>query len=695
MRITPTQRLTIAALSTLNFAAAQALADVYTWNLTAASAFPHYEWNIPANWTPNTAFPNAAGDVANLNINIAGTQTIRLQQDITVGILNLGDLDGTHATTISTGTGTNTLTFDNGVSNAELNVENAGTIGNTISAPIALSSDLIVNLKASTVTTNRASLTMSGGLTLNGNTMTIIGGMKFAGQTGPGGGDGIQMTISGADVLVGNGTIINNSDSPVVISGDKALFTGTLVANGQAFGNDGNSGTFTLNHGASVRNAAEIIINGAHDGSIHLGAKLQIGTGSAQAPSANQRLSQNRITMNGGFLNDAGLALSAGNTGFLQQDNVANFNFNSAFSWVNVAASTASAGNLLNVATVERGEGATAFFRASAPSTGSDSQTVIHQMRAANGASLVVGSTATSGTATRIIPWMVASTNVSNNGIFGFATYDAAEGFRALRTGEFATAMTAGANVQTGAAFNALASDMTINSLVYGNAGIVSMDLVTPVGRVVTINSGALAFTTNGGSIGVAGNADGRAGTIAFGAAEGLIFTAFNNTNGIGAVLTGTGGLTKGGTGTLVLTGLNTISGDTHVSGGTLQVGDANFSSRIGSGDVRVHTGATLRIMATNAAVDLIGDDMIVYLDAFGLFNGKMDLGAGIMETVGGLYLGGVPQAAGTWGSTASAAQFQNDTFFSGTGILNVVPEPASMLLLAAGSLLMGVRRRA
>ncbi len=673
-----------AACAALILAAAPALAADATWNQTAAAT---YDWNVTANWLPNSTFPNGAGETANLNINIAGAQTIRLQQAIALGILNIGDLDGLSTTTVSTGTGTNTLTFDSGSSvAAQINVENAGTIGNTISAPIALNSDLTINLKPSTTVGNRQSLTLSGGMNLGSRTVTIVGGYK-------GTSDGTQMTISGTDTLVGGGTIINNSDSPVFITGDKSLFTGTLVANGQGLGSDANAGTFSLTS-ASVRNAAEIIINGAHDGTNQLGGKLQIGTGSTLSPPANQRLTQNRITINGGFLNDAGVPLTAGNTGVMQQDNVANLDFNSAFSWVNVAASGTTAGNLLNVTTVERGEGATAFFRAPAPSTGTASQTVIHQMQAANGASFIVGSTATSGDSTRIIPWMIASTNTANNNSgVTFATYDAAEGFRALRAGESTAAMTAGANVVTSGTIGALASDIAINSLTYGNAATVSMDLVAPVGRIITITSGGLAITGTG-SIGVAGNGDGRAGTINFGSAEGVIFNMVANTNGIGAVLTGSGGLTKGGTGTLVLTGINTITGDTHVSGGTLQVGDANFSSRIGSGDVRVHTGATLRIMATNAAVDLIGDNKIVYLDAFGLFNGKMDLGAGIMETVGGLYLGGVLQAAGTWGSTASAAQFQNDVYFSGTGILNVVPEPASMLLLTAGSLLIAGRGR-
>jgi len=50
-----------------------------------------------------------------------------------------------------------------------------------------------------------------------------------------------------------------------------------------------------------------------------------------------------------------------------------------------------------------------------------------------------------------------------------------------------------------------------------------------------------------------------------------------------------------------------------------------------------------------------------------------IELDADVHETVGGLYFDGVPQAAGTYGSTSSAATFKSDDWFQGTGILEVV----------------------
>ena len=101
-------------------------------------------------------------------------------------------------------------------------------------------------------------------------------------------------------------------------------------------------------------------------------------------------------------------------------------------------------------------------------------------------------------------------------------------------------------------------------------------------------------------------------------------------------VLTTASPLTKTGLGTMVLTGANTYTGTTTVSGGVLVVGGNS-------------------IVNTNQVV---------------LDGGKLDLSAD--ETVGTLFFGGVQQATGTYGSTASTATFKDNTRFAGTGVLTV-----------------------
>jgi autotransporter-associated beta strand protein len=86
---------------------------------------------------------------------------------------------------------------------------------------------------------------------------------------------------------------------------------------------------------------------------------------------------------------------------------------------------------------------------------------------------------------------------------------------------------------------------------------------------------------------------------------EGVVWANGVGFNRIGARISGSGGLTKAGTGTLTLTGDNNYTGRTYVSAGTLRVGDGTFPSKLGiSGDVAVANGATLALLSPNAIND-------------------------------------------------------------------------------------------
>ena len=108
----------------------------------------------------------------------------------------------------------------------------------------------------------------------------------------------------------------------------------------------------------------------------------------------------------------------------------------------------------------------------------------------------------------------------------------------------------------------------------------------------------------------------------------------------ISSEITGGGSLTKEGTGRLLLTVSNSFSGLTTVSNGTLH---AAVTNSLGTGDLNIISGATVEVPA------------------------------GVMVAVAALSFDGVVQSPGTYGATGSGANIINDTYFLGTGIVNVL----------------------
>ena len=101
----------------------------------------------------------------------------------------------------------------------------------------------------------------------------------------------------------------------------------------------------------------------------------------------------------------------------------------------------------------------------------------------------------------------------------------------------------------------------------------------------------------------------------------------------------GTGSLYKDGTATLTVSGVNTYTGTTTVAAGILACSSA---TALGQGPVGISSGAKLNLNFTGT------------------------------RQVATMSLAGVAQANGTYGSTASPAANQNNTYFTGTGTLTV-----------------------
>ncbi len=625
-------------------------ATEYTWTQTEAGTT--YNWNTSANWG-GVAFPNAAGDVANVSSNITGDVGIRLQQNIDIGKLVIGNpvvANSTHEYTISTGTGANRLRMRTVTPGgmAYINVvTNAGTSGHVISAVVDISDGTPLTITAAPT----QKLFFSGGIATNNSVVLVTGGAG-------------EVTLSGN--MIGSGQLIKESLGPLSITGVPKDLTGKITVNRGSIGMSGLGG---------FPNCPEATINGylAFGGGsaiTQFGGTLSTGNNVGFA-NPGQRLPSGTIILNGASLYNGGQRGDGTWSTEVVKDTVGEMRVNSGYSQLTLVLGAANtAGTTLEIGTLVRTNNATLYARGV---TFADTAKLLFDNYADY---LKGGGGAPSSQTMSIIPWIGGRNDTASTATpDGFATYIPGTGLRALASAEYASSITDGSTYNVGlSTFNALASDTTVNALrLTGTTSTIGTD------RTLTISSGGLMLnnTTFGVTIGTPGSA--TAGTLNFGTAEGVIWTSFvvSNTNVIGAVISGSGGVTKTNTGSLQFTGNNTYTGPTTVSAGMLVVGNATFGSKLGNGDVYVSNGAKLAIASTST--DAIANTATVRLANFGPYYGTLDLASGINETVRFLFLGNEPMTAGTYGGTGSGATNILPNYFTGTGVLTVSSNAAAL----------------
>jgi hypothetical protein len=117
--------------------------------------------------------------------------------------------------------------------------------------------------------------------------------------------------------------------------------------------------------------------------------------------------------------------------------------------------------------------------------------------------------------------------------------------------------------------------------------------------------------------------------------------------------ISGEGGFTTKGGRIVTLAGTNSFTGANKVTAGTLT---CTKSAALGTGPLDISTGAKVNLNFTGT------------------------------RTIAALtYNGGPPLAPGTYGSTASPATHKNDTYFSGTGTVTILPATTTELALTSG----------
>ncbi len=211
-------------------------------------------------------------------------------------------------------------------------------------------------------------------------------------------------------------------------------------------------------------------------------------------------------------------------------------------------------------------------------------------------------STINSGTTNlAIIPWLYGS----DSGTGRFITHDSINGLRYLSSNETAATIAGAATPAPGeTGDNVLLTtsetgitSKTINSLML-SPGALQAVTGAGAGNSLVISSGALA--NSAAALATLSGFD----SITFGNGEGVITTA--HPSGIIQIdsaidVTGGGGLTKTGSGRLILNAENLYTGNTVVNQGALQIGNGGTSGNIGTGNLVLNPGTTLNYNRTDA----------------------------------------------------------------------------------------------
>ncbi|NLE41019.1 MAG: hypothetical protein GX615_04205, partial [Lentisphaerae bacterium] len=273
-----------------------------------------------------------------------------------------------------------------------------------------------------------------------------------------------------------------------------------------------------------------------------------------------------------------------------------------------------------------------------------------------------------------IVPWIVQRTN-RNSGNPEFAAVDASGTlvYPVLTAAALDTVVDPAANAFCYNKSMALSSDRTVNSLLVRNLATDANSRIGE-GRTLTVSSGGLCFAGNE-TVRIGTQTGGPTnGTLAF-ARPAYIYSGRTNASDpaqIHARVAAPDGLAFCGYGNLLLSGDQTgIDGEIVVNNGTLMLGSLDGAAKAQiDADVRIVSGAS------TVKVNVLGtlNKVNVHFDDVDRFSGKLELPAGQTEICRMLFIGDGEESMprGTYGSSASTAEFVDDAHFTGTGVLVV-----------------------
>jgi outer membrane autotransporter protein len=455
-----------------------------------------------------------------------GPLTLTINSNITgSGYLRIGD--GNDDLTVVLG-GTNSM------------VKTTGGVGNT-AAPVSIRVE-----SGDTLSISDDAALGSGKLSLSNGTLTVTDATTIDNEIHLDNfistiNNSADVTISGA--LNGTGGFIKTGAGTLTLTGTNTYQDTTTISNGTlSVSHDNNLGN---SNDAIIFNGGNLAVTGATtiDNTVTLSANATI-TNSANVTLSGVISGANSLTKAGAST----LTLSAANT----------YSGGTTVSDGTLQGTTTSLqGNITNNANVTFDQTTNGTYAGVMSGTGGLTKTGTGTVTLSGANTYTGGTTVSDGTLQGTTTSLQG--NITNNGNVTFnqstsGTYAGImSGTGGLTKTGTGTLTLSGANTYTGATTISAGTLQAANTSALGS------------NSTVTVGGGSLDLTTglSIGSLAGAGNVTLNANTLT---------TGGNNTStSYSGILSGTGGLTKQGSGTQTLTGTNTYTGGTTVSGGTLQ----------------------------------------------------------------------------------------------------------------------------
>ena len=396
-----------------------------------------------------------------------------------------------------------------------------------------------------------------------GSLVSVIGTLQIGGDGGGGGGEG---SYNNSHAGFGGAGSFSVTDATLSVSGTLQVGGdggggGTGGAgDGAGTGGAGGGGILTVNGGAVV-NANDILIGGnvgpnASDGNVGgTGGTGVFNFGDNSTLAFSGTAPTFTIASDGTFnLGNATVNGTTGGsiTGLTEIDNNGEVNFNQT-NTSTVAPSITGSG------TVNQNGGGTTIL--SGANTYSGTTTIA-------AGTLQVGNGGNSGS-------LGSNTGaITDNGTLAFDLSDTTTLTNVING--------SGAVHQMGSGTTILAGSNTYSGGTEIDGGMLQISSDANLGAV----SGGV--TLDGGVLGIAGTSDTTTThTVTLGSAGGgLDIEDAGNTFTVGSALSGAGGFSKHGGGSLILTGANSYTGGTTIAQGVLQIGNGGAGATLGAGNV-------------------------------------------------------------------------------------------------------------